>query len=150
MHFDLFDFSLISKHSVICFWTLWRGLSDVIGSWKIIEIFFPLIFTSLDSSNLSKFTSLKIQKNIKDDLALTFTGTLALSDFEGDSKSLLKSLNKKYLDKINNYNDEEIFDFLLMKFNNNHRNYKKSTCPKWDYILDNIVLQYKLICYNTL
>ena len=59
------------------------------------------------------------------------------------SKSLLKSLNKKYLDKIDNYNDEEIFDFLLMKFNNNHRNYKKSICPKWDYILDNIVLQYK-------
>ena len=47
---------------------------------------------SLDnSSNLSKFNSLKIQKNIKDDLALTITGTLAYSDFEGDSSSLLKS-----------------------------------------------------------
>ncbi|MBD1160404.1 hypothetical protein IDG51_03935, partial [Pelagibacterales bacterium SAG-MED14] len=47
---------------------------------------------SLDnSSNLSKFNSLKIQKNIKDDLALTITGTLAYSDFEGDKNSLLKS-----------------------------------------------------------
>ena len=47
---------------------------------------------SLDnSSNLSKFNSLKIQKNIKEDLALTLTGTLAYSDFEGDSTSLLKS-----------------------------------------------------------
>ena len=49
---------------------------------------------SLDnSSNLSKFNSLKIQKNIKDDLALTITGTLAYSDFEGDKSSLLKSAN---------------------------------------------------------
>ena len=47
---------------------------------------------SLDnSSNLSKFNSLTIQKNIKDDLALTLTGTLANSDFEGDTSSLLKS-----------------------------------------------------------
>jgi hypothetical protein len=47
---------------------------------------------SLDnSSNISKFNSLKIQKNIKDDLALTLTGTLAYSDFEGDKSSLLKS-----------------------------------------------------------
>ena len=47
---------------------------------------------SLDnSSNLSKFNSLKIQKNIRDDLALTITGTLAYSDFEGDKSSLLKS-----------------------------------------------------------
>ena len=50
-------------------------------------------FTLDNSSNLSKFNSLKIQKNIKDDLALTFTGTLAYSDFEGDSMSLLKSAN---------------------------------------------------------
>ena len=48
-------------------------------------------FTLDNSSNLSKFNSLKIQKNIKDDLALTLTGTLAYSDFEGDSTSLLKS-----------------------------------------------------------
>ena len=48
-------------------------------------------FTLENSSNLSKFNSLKIQKNIKDDLALTLTGTLAYSDFEGDSTSLLKS-----------------------------------------------------------
>ncbi len=47
---------------------------------------------SLDnSSNISKFNSLKIQKNIRDDLALTLTGTLAYSDFEGDNSSLLKS-----------------------------------------------------------
>ena len=50
-------------------------------------------FTLDNSSNLSKFNSLKIQKNIKDDLALTLTGTLAYSDFEGDSTSLLKSAN---------------------------------------------------------
>ena len=50
-------------------------------------------FTLDNSSNLSKFNSLKIQKNIKDDLALTFTGTLAYSDFEGNSMSLLKSAN---------------------------------------------------------
>ena len=49
---------------------------------------------SLDnSSNLSKFNSLKIQKNIRDDLALTLTGTLAYSDFEGDKDSILKSAN---------------------------------------------------------
>ena len=48
-------------------------------------------FTLDNSSNLSTFNSLKIQKNITDDLALTMTGTLAYSDFEGDSKSLLKS-----------------------------------------------------------
>ena len=47
---------------------------------------------SLDNSyNLTTFNSLKIQKNIKDDLALTFTGTYAYSDFEGDKTSLLKS-----------------------------------------------------------
>ena len=47
---------------------------------------------SLDNStNLSKFNSLKIHKNINDDLALTLTGTLAYSDFEGDTTSLLKS-----------------------------------------------------------
>ena len=47
---------------------------------------------SLDNSyNLTTFNSLKIQKNIKDDLALTLTGTYAYSDFEGDKTSLLKS-----------------------------------------------------------
>ena len=56
---------------------------------------------SLDnSSNLSTFNSLKIQKNITDDLALTMTGTLAYSDFEGDSMSLLKSADNILSDLI--------------------------------------------------
>ena len=48
-------------------------------------------FTLDNSTNLTTFNSLKIQKNIRDDLALTMTGTMAYSDFEGDSTSLLKS-----------------------------------------------------------
>ena len=54
---------------------------------------------SLDNSyNLTTFNSLKIQKNIKDDLALTLTGTYAYSDFEGDSMSLLKSADNVFSD----------------------------------------------------
>ena len=65
-------------------------------------------FTLDNSSNLSTFNSLKIQKNITDDLALTMTGTLAYSDFEGDSKSLLKSadniLSESYSITLNKAN----------------------------------------------
>ena len=65
-------------------------------------------FTLDNSSNLSTFNSLKIQKNITDDLALTMTGTLAYSDFEGDSMSLLKSadniLSESYSITLNKAN----------------------------------------------
>ena len=63
---------------------------------------------SLDNSNLTTFNSLKIQKNIKDDLALTMTGTWAYSDFEGDSTSLLKSADNIL---------SESFSFTLNKAN---------------------------------
>ena len=61
-----------------------------------------------NSTNLTTFNSLKIQKNIKDDLALTMTGTWAYSDFEGDSTSLLKSaddiLSESYSFTLNKAN----------------------------------------------
>tara|TARA_B100001057_G_C22775866_1_gene921530 strand:+ start:1 stop:1425 length:1425 start_codon:yes stop_codon:yes gene_type:complete len=50
-------------------------------------------FSLENSDNLSKFNSLKLQKNITNDLALTLTGTYAYSDFVGDKSSLLKSAN---------------------------------------------------------
>ena len=50
-------------------------------------------FSLKNSNNLSKFNSLKLQKNITNDLALTITGTYAYSDFEGAKTSLLKSAN---------------------------------------------------------
>ena len=50
-------------------------------------------FSLKNSDNLSKFNSLKLQKNITNDLALTLTGTYAYSDFVGDKSSLLKSAN---------------------------------------------------------
>ena len=50
-------------------------------------------FSLKNSNNLSKFNSLKLQKNITNDLALTITGTYAYSDFVGDETSLLKSAN---------------------------------------------------------
>ena len=65
-------------------------------------------FTLDNSSNLTTFNSLKIQKNIRDDLALTITGTLAYSNFEGDSMSLIKSANNIL---------SESFSFTLNKAN---------------------------------
>ena len=50
-------------------------------------------FSLKNSNNLSKFNSLKLQKNITNNLALTITGTYAYSDFVGDETSLLKSAN---------------------------------------------------------
>ena len=44
-----------------------------------------------NSSNISKFNSVKLQKNIFDDLSLTFTGSYAISSFDGDASSMIGS-----------------------------------------------------------
>lgn len=87
------------------------------------------------------FSSFIINAKKEDNLLQLFRLQLLLKHFI--SSRLLESLNKTYLNNINKFNDKDIFDFLLNKFNNNNRNYKKPICPKWDYILDNIILQYK-------
>ena len=44
-----------------------------------------------DLSNLSKFNSIKLQKNILDDFSVTLTGSHATSSFDGNSNSMIGS-----------------------------------------------------------
>ena len=62
------------------------------------------------------------------------------------STNLLKSLNKLYFDNINQtVDDYQIFDYIIDKINKNNKIYKKRTCPKWDFILYNVIADYKKI-----
>ena len=62
------------------------------------------------------------------------------------STNLLKSLNKLYFDNIDKtIDDYQIFDYIIDKINNNNKIYKKRTCPKWDFILYNVITDYKKI-----
>ena len=63
-----------------------------------------------NSSNISKFNSIKLQKNIFDDFSLTLTGSYAVSNFDGDANSMIGSANDIRSDSYSiNFNKANLF-----------------------------------------
>ena len=62
------------------------------------------------------------------------------------STKLLKSVNKIYFNNIDKtINDCQIFDYIIDKIDNNNKIYIRKRCPRWDFILYNVITDYKKI-----
>ena len=63
-----------------------------------------------NSNNLSKFNSIKLQKNILEDMSLTVTGSYAISNFDGDQNSMISSADNIKSDSYSiNFNKANLF-----------------------------------------
>ena len=63
-----------------------------------------------DLSNLSKFNSIKLQKNILDDFSVTLTGSYANSSFDGNSNSMIGSADNIESNSFSlNFNKANLF-----------------------------------------